>query len=155
METKKMGSSGAVNKRMAAVVGVVIVVVIIVVAIWLAMSRPSAPRVTFAPQGQLIAGFPKDLLLDNAAIVGNSYTIDYTANLNQYTANWTSPSSTLDGLYNQYLNYFTKNGWTITNSTNTAVFSGLYAVTSTADANVTMDDLGSGGLKVTVSYVKK
>ena len=156
METKKGALSGVVNKKAAAIITIVIVVIIVVVAVWLAMSKPSGPKVAFAPQGQLVSGFPQNLILDNAASVGNSYTIGYGQNLNQYTANWTSPSSSLSDLYGKYLAYFTQNGWTITNSsTNIASFRALYAVTSTADANVTMDDVGTSDVHVTISYVKK
>ena len=156
METKKRRLSGVVNKKAAAIIAIVIVVIIIVVAVWLAMSKPSGPKVAFAPQGQLVSGFPQNLILDTMASIGNSYTIGYAANLNQYTANWVSPSSSLSSLYGNYLAYFTQNGWTITNSsTNITNFRGIYAVTSTADANVTMDGSGPGGVKVTISYVKK
>ncbi len=143
-------------KRTAIVLGAVVVIVLVIgLAGWLSFSRQSSPQMTLAPKGELVSGFPKTLILDNAAAIDNSYTVGYSPNLNQYTANWTS-SSSMDGLYQQYLQYFTQNGWAITNSsTNITAFRGIYAVTSSAEANVTLDDSGGGGLKVTVSYIKK
>lgn len=147
--------AGMAKRTAIVMVAVVVVALVIVLSGWLFFSRQNSPRMTLAPQGELISGFPKALILDNAAAIDNSYTVGYSPNLNQYTASWIS-SSTMDGLYARYLQYFAANSWTITNSsTNITAFRGIYAVTSSADANVTMDDSGTGGLKVTVSYVKK
>lgn len=147
--------AGMAKRTAIVIVAVVVVALMIGLAGWLSFSRQSSPRMTLAPQGELISGFPKTLILDNAAAIADSYTIGYSPNLNQYTASWVS-SSSMDGLYARYLQYFTANGWTITNSsTNITAFRGIYAVTSSAESNVTLDDSGAGGLKVTVSYVKK
>ena len=155
MNKIKAWSAGTANKKTTAIVAIIIVVAILGVS-WYFFGRSTSPHATFAPQGQVISGFPKTLILDNTAAIDNSYTIGYSANLNQYTANWTSASSSLDSLYGKYLSYFTQNGWTVTNSsTNITGFRGLYAVNPSADANVTMSDVGTGGLRVTVSYVKK
>ena len=155
MNNIKAWWAGVKNKKtVVTLVIVVIVILALVLAWWLVWGEYNAPHAAFAPTGQLISGFPKELILDNAAVVGKSYTIGYAYNLNQYTASWTS-SSSLDDLYNQYVNYFTSNGWMITNSsTNIAGFRGIYAVTSSTDTNVVITS-GKGGLKATVSYVKK
>jgi hypothetical protein len=156
MNKIKAWCAGIKNKKIVVIV-VAIAVVIVVLALiwWFTWGEYRSPRAAFAPSGQLISGFPKELILDQTALIDKSYTIGYAYNLNQYTATWNS-SSSMDGLYNQYLNYFTSHGWTITNSSNNiTAFRGVYAVTSTADTNVVMDDSGQGGLKVTVSYVKK
>ncbi len=145
---------GMAQKKTVIIAAVVAVIVILGVS-WYFFGRPTPPRATFAPQGALVSGFPQSLVLDQAAAISNSYAIAYSPNLNQYTANWTSGSN-MDTLYQRYLQYFTTNGWTITNSS-TAItgFRGLYAVNPSADVNVTMSDAGTGGLRVTVSYVKK
>ncbi len=101
-----------------------------------------------------MSGFPEELVLDQAAQLSGSYAINYSSNLNQYTANWMSDSQ-IDELYNRYVSYFASRGWVVVNSsTNAPNFRGIYVVTSTADANVVMNS-GPDGLKVTVSYVKK
>ena len=142
-------------QKKTVIIAAVVAVIVILGASWYFFGRPTPPRATFAPQGALVSGFPQSLVLDQAAAISNSYAIAYSQNLNQYTANWTSGSN-MDSLYQRYLQYFTENGWTITNSS-TAItgFRGLYAVNPSADANVTMSDAGTGGLRVTVSYVKK
>jgi hypothetical protein len=147
--------SGIKNKKTVVALAVAVVLILVIALVWwLFWGEYNSPHAAFAPSGKLVSGFPKEFVLDSAAIVGKSYTIGYAYNLNQYTANWTS-SSSIDDLYNQYVNYFVSNGWTITNSsTNMATFRGVYAVTSTADANVVITS-GKDGLKVTVSYVKK
>ena len=155
MNKIKAWCAGIKNKKIVVIV-VAIAVVIVVLALiwWFTLGEYRSPRAAFAPSGQLVSGFPKELILDQTALIGKSYTIGYAYNLNQYTASWTS-SSSLDGLYGQYVGYFASHGWTVTNSsTNIAAFRGIYAVTSTADTNVVMTS-GQQGLKVTVSYVKK
>ncbi len=145
---------GTAQKKTVIIAAIVVVAVILGVS-WYFFGRPTPPRATFAPQGALISGFPQNLVLDTAAAINNSYSIAYSGNLNQYTANWVS-SSSMDALYGKYLQYFTANGWTITNSsTAIAGFRGLYAVNPSADVNVAMSNVGAGGLRVTVSYVKK
>lgn len=142
------------NKRTITALVVVVLLLLVILAWWLIWGEYNAPHAAFAPTGQVVSGFPKELILDNAAVVGKSYAIGYAYNLNQYTASWTS-SVSMDDLYSQYVNYFTSNGWTITNSsTNMSNFRGVYAKTSTADANVVMN-AAQDGLKVTISYVKK
>ncbi len=137
--------------------GVIVVVACIAYVVWYfsaAGNGGTIGSVTTAPPGQLVAGFPRDLILDNAAQVGNSYSIDYSSSTNQYTAEWVS-SSSISSLYSAYAQYFAANGWSVVNSsTQTPTFYNLYAVTSTADANVVMGT-GADGLDVTISYVKK
>jgi ammonia channel protein AmtB len=142
------------KKKVVAITMIAIVVIALAISWWLFLGKYSSPNTSFAPTGQLVSGFPKELILDNTALISNSYTIGYAYNLNQYTANWTS-SSSLDSLYASYAGYFASHGWTITNSsTDTPDFRGIYAVTSSTDANVVMASEPSG-LDVTVSYVKK
>jgi hypothetical protein len=146
--------TGIAYKKRVAIISAVVVIIVLAFIWWFMWGEYRAPRAAFAPSGQLISGFPKELILDQSALIGKSYTIGYAYNLNQYTANWTSNSS-LGDLYGQYVSYFASHGWTVTNSsTNIAAFRGIYAVTSTADTNVVMTS-GQQGLKVTVSYVKK
>ncbi len=119
---------------------------------------PSGPAPVYAAAGQLVAGFPSTLILDNAAKVSESYSIGYSASLNQYTAQWNSSSSmaSLDILYQ---NYLSKNGWRITKqSTNRPAFSpefrGIYATNGSYDANVTIVAEGTGA-EVTITYLAK
>ncbi len=154
MNNAEPPQAGRSKKTTIVVITVVVIIIAIALVWWLFSEQYRSPHAAFAPPGQLISGFPKELILDQAAVFGKSYTIGYAHNLNQYTASWAS-SSSMNDLYNDYIQYFTSHGWTITNSsTNITEFRGIYAVTSTADANVVMDS-GQAALKVTVSYVNK
>lgn len=143
------------SKRIWIWVGVVVVLVAIAFAWWPSQKKqPSGPTPVFAPQGQLTPNFPKQLMLDPAAQVGQSYAINYDPNTNQYTAQWTS-SSSVATVYNDYQTYFGANGWTITNQSGAKAASkiaAMYAATSTANVNVTIVAQGKGAA-VTVSYV--
>ena len=144
------------SKRIWVWVGIAVVVIaVILVFVWKPSTKPaSGPVPVFAPQGQLIPQFPKELILDPRAQVNSSYSIGYSSSTNQYTAEWVSSSSlaTLDAGYKKY---FVASGWTITNSNTVTAASKLgvvYAATSTANVNVTMVAQGKGS-EVTISYV--
>jgi hypothetical protein len=138
-------------------VGVAVVVIILVV--WgigrlQSHQQVAAPTVVYAPQGQLVQNFPKELILDPKAQINSTYSINYDPTTNQYTAEWNS-SSSLVSLYNIYNTYFGSNGWTITNSsgaTSTSKIAAMYAATSTANVNVSLVAQGQGA-GVSVSYV--
>ena len=72
----------------------------------------------YAPKGQLVSQFSPSLILDKTAAISGSYAINYSPTINQYTAEYTSPS-TVTALYNDYKTYLPKNGWTIVGSLTT------------------------------------
>ncbi len=146
------------SKRAWVWVGIAVVVIAIVVwAVWSIRKPPqlaTGPMPVFAPQGQLVPNFPKELILDPQAQISSSYSINYASTTNQYTAEWNSSSSLLS-LYNNYNTYFGNNGWTVTNSsgaTSASKIAAMYASTSTANVNVTLVAQGQG-VGVSVSYV--
>lgn len=106
-----------------------------------------------AAAGQFVAGFPQSLVLDSAAQVVNSYSIRYAPNTNQYTAEWSSPSSTSD-VYESYQSYAKANGWTITNQASANHLKAIYAraASSTISVMITPDETGTGS-NITVSYL--
>ena len=117
--------------------------------------QASGPPPVYAPQGQIIAGFPKELILDHNVQASNSYAINYSSSTNLYVVQWNS-SSSVAGLYNAYLAYLPTHGWTITNRfTNRPDLRGFYAVknsaSSSANVNITITTLGTGS-QVSVGY---
>ncbi len=119
-------------------------VVVIAGILLYASHRPPAPASgpstvgvpVYAPKGELTPGFPKALILDSAAVLGTSYSINYSATTNQYTAAWNS-SSSIDSLYNTYKTYLPANGWTIVNeNTKYPAARGLYAQNASSDVSV-------------------
>jgi len=137
--------------------GVIVVIALVVSAFWRfsgAGNKVAVGSVVAAPTGQLVAGFPHELILDAAAQVSDSYSIDYSSSTDQYTTEWVSSSSAAT-LAQAYVQYFASSGWTVVNSSTEApTYYSLYAVTSTADANVVMATRGNA-LDVTVSYIRK
>ncbi|HEX4104219.1 MAG TPA: hypothetical protein VHZ04_01940 [Candidatus Paceibacterota bacterium] len=111
------------------------------------------PAPSYAPQGQLVTGFPQSLVLDKDPSFSQSYSVSYSASLDQYTAIWNSSSSPTT-LFNAYKNYFTENGWTITNQQTSAAVEGLYANNGSAVANAVFAAEG-GGSQVTIGYASE
>lgn len=120
-------------------------------------SRRGAERLglpVFAPKGTVVQGFPTELLLDAQATTSGSYSIPYEANILQRTASFTSHVPMLE-LFNEYLSYLTRNGWTITNKvTNYSTSRGLQARKGTATVSVVILEEKSSR-NVSVTYVTK
>jgi len=131
-------------------VGVFIVLVAVVITVFL-VKRGKAPGTVFAPAGQMISGFPKELLLSGAKLSG-SYAINYSSSMNQYTATWESTSSVAE-LYNYYLAFLKGNNWDILNRftqySNSRGFSVAHG-SSTATIAISSQN---GGSEVTISYL--
>jgi hypothetical protein len=144
------------TKRIWIWTGVVIVLLLILVLLGAFSGKNNQPVTqgvpTYAPQGQLVTGFPQELVLDPTAQLGGSYGINYSTSTNQYTAMWTS-SKSLDDLYSAYKTYFQNNGWTISNEmTAYAGTKGLHAAKGTASAGLSVVDNGASR-KISVTYV--
>ena len=142
------------TKKIWAWVGVAIVVIIVVVAfVWRPAKKSAAPVPVFAPQGQLTPNFPTDLILDPQAQIGSSYSINYDAKTNLYTAQWNS-SSSLVLLYNEYETYLGSHAFTVTSAsgaTSASKLAAVYAMSIHANVNVTIAAQGKGS-QVTISY---
>jgi hypothetical protein len=141
-----------------------VAVVIVIVAVWLVVwygNRANAPQggaasptPVYAQKGQIIAGFPQELILDSAAQVTNSYTINYSASLNLYTAAWNS-STSMSSLYASYKSYLSANGWTIVNkSEDNSALRAVAATNGTHDMSVVITPRGKGS-QVTIAYSTK
>jgi hypothetical protein len=144
-------------------VAVVVIIVIVAVVMWIIGREKGSltgPVPVHASAGQVIAGFPQDLILGIAtgslAGVTNSYSLDYSTSTNQYTAEWVS-SSTPAALYAQYQNYTAANDWTIMNHADTAALMAIYATNASSAVNIVITPQSQAALakgsKVTVSYV--
>jgi len=138
-------------KYIAAAVAVLLVAV--VAAYWQFIYK-RVPAPVYAPKGELVRGFPKELVLDQKGIVSGSYYVNYSTSLNQYTAVFDSTEPMLS-LFSQYKDYLSKNGWTITNEiTKYETSRGLYAVKGAADASVAIIEQAKSR-EVTVSFVQR
>jgi len=117
-------------------------VVVIALAIFYAVLSPgfsagslqsSAPL--YAPSGTLAPGFPSELVVDQGAIIAQSYSIHYPPSTEQYATTFNS-KMTGRGLFLLYQNYFAGNGWQVTHSGMNSGFSGIYAVKMNDTANI-------------------
>ena len=164
---------GSMNDRKGLWVWVGVAVVVIAIAwggVYWFMHRSgpqaAAPLPVHAPAGQVVAGFPQDLVPGPSSTsstngtpgilagITNSYSINYSSSTNQYTAEWVSASSTAT-LYTAYTAYVTKNGWTITNHMDSPSLKGVYAVNASSSLNIviTPQPSAQGRSKVSVTYV--
>jgi hypothetical protein len=136
------------------VIGIVAIIVIVLVSLfWFLPKKAGAPGIPlFAPDGQVVAGFPQDLLLDSGGSITKSYSIPNGATTSQYTVEWissSSPSSLLAG----YLIYFSGNGWRIINqSSDAGPVQSVYAASASGTANLSITSQGFGSDAV-LSYV--
>ncbi len=148
------------SKRIWVWVGVAVVVVAVAAAfIWRPTTQKppvgeTGPKPVYAPQGQLVPEFPKDLILDNNVVIGGSYSIGYSTTTNQYTAQFNS-SSTVTALFNQYKTYLAANNWTIAGSLTTRpTFDAISASQGDNQLQV-MIVKQTKGSQVTITYVVK
>ena len=107
----------------------------------------------YAPPGQIIAGFPPQLILDSAPAVTQSYEIDYAPNNMLFAVIWNSSNSATN-LYNAYKQYLVATGWTITNTVATSNFFGVGAQNNSAVVTITIVPEGMGS-QVSIGYVPK
>lgn len=142
-----------------------VVVVVIAVGAWVFLrTNPGAgnpapqaaanPLPVYAPQGQLVPQFPKNLILDSNAVISGSYSIGYASTTNQYTAQYNS-SSTVTSLYNEYQSFLSQNGWTINGVITT---SPSYDLISASQPNSQLQVLineQSEGSQVVITYLLK
>ena len=157
---------GFQSKSAKIILIVVLVLILAVVTGWrlgYLTWKPSAPPQTqepplgqpvYAPQGQLTAGFPPELILDPQAALAQSYRVKYQENLNQYTATFNSNQSMLS-MFSRYKTYLKNNGWFITNEiTQYATSRGLYAQKRSLEVSITITKKDSGS-EVSVTYILK
>ena len=119
------------------------------------MNKEGGPLVpVYAPQGHLTPQFPKELILDSAAAVSNSFSINYSTSTNQYTASWNSASGAQHWV-DQYQSYFSANGWTVKmNPTANAQIRNMVASNDKGYVQVLLIPQGAGS-QVTITYFGK
>jgi len=111
-------------------------------------------RTTAAEPGQIISGFPKDLIMASSFKTEQSYNIDY-GSLNQYTVNFSS-SSGVGTEYANYLNYFKQHAYSIINKqlSSRGTSAAIYASNATSDIGVQIS-AAAPGTSVIINYLKK
>ena len=144
------------SKKIWIWVGVAVVVIAVIVLVMWKLKQPasSGPVPVFAPQGQLVPQFPKDLILDSSAAISGSYSVNYSSSTNQYTATYDS-SSTVATIYSDYQSYLPKNNWTVTGSLTThPTFNAIAAAQGNNRLQIVISTQTKGS-EVTITYVVK
>lgn len=135
--------------------GMVVVVLAAIVGGYLYYEAQHPYATTQAPKGEVIADFPKDLLVEKNTTIQDSYSLVYKAgNLSQpvvtYVSNWPMIQNVV-----QFGSYLRKNGWTITHEADPLAKNTFYYANKDAnETNITFVE-ETGKVKVTISYVKR
>lgn len=163
----RMSETNPMKKNHGGMVGgIVIIVILLLLAFWFSgMSSPDAMTgdsreiapgqiLTDAPQGDVVAGFPKELLLEEGVATDQSYSITYTdGNMSQPVVTYRSAKA-LDENVDAYKSYLLLNGWSITHmaSAQELPTTFFYAYKDSAEVNVTFASQEEG-IMVTIAYV--
>ncbi|MBU6447245.1 hypothetical protein KGQ24_00160 [Patescibacteria group bacterium] len=116
--------------------------------------QAAAQNKTEAPAGQVVSGFPTELILNKDAQTNQSYAISYPLQ-NQYSAE-VKTNDTVASTYQAYLNYFSKNGYQVINKNSQANIASIYALKSGDTVNVVASNYSFNGKQtlVEITYVK-
>ena len=146
------------NKKKLIILIVILIVVAAGLLIFAQIKHKKTAKVVppgtavYAPAGQVVSGFPKELILEPNIQASQSYSINYASSTNLYTVQWNSTKPIAD-IYNEYLQYLQVNGWKITNKmTSNPTLRELYAVKPSAQANVSIVVKGTGS-EITIGYL--
>lgn len=116
--------------------------------------QKAAENKTEAQAGQLISGFPADLIVNKDAQTNQSYAISYPLQ-NQYSAE-VKTNDTVAATYQAYLNYFSKNGYQVVNKNSQTNIANIYAEKNGDTVNVVASNYSFNGKQtlVEITYVK-
>ncbi len=132
-----------------------LVVIVVVVGGYILYSSSAPYSITTAPEGEIVAGFDKSLILDPQAKIVESYALGYESRgINQPTATFTSKRPLIQ-LTADYGAYLRDNGWTISHEADSlATNTFYYAAKDGQELNITFENIGFG-TKVIIAYVQK
>ena len=149
-----------------AVIGLVVVAVLLALGFWLfnivgTSTEEVSPGLikTTAREGQVVAGFPSELLVEEGVAISESYTISYVDNdMTQPVVRYTSDFDLADNV-SFYRSFFNNTeGWSIRRDADPEASSNvtsIYAIGTEGDANVTFVGKEAGAVEVSVAYVAK
>jgi hypothetical protein len=109
-----------------------------------------------APQGQMVAGFPKELIPEEGVTIESSSELTYTDNSGQLPTVEYVSAKTLDENIAMFQKLLTDGGWTITKQAlaSEAPTTNFYAIKDGNDVNVTLTVTDSG-VRVHIAYVNR
>jgi hypothetical protein len=106
-----------------------------------------------APEGQVIPGFPNELLVEEAAVISESYSIAYSGSrVDQPVVRYMSGMSLADNIA-AFRDRLQSDGWTITQDADPSASPAFfYAYKDNAQVNILLVADESGKVQVTVAY---
>jgi hypothetical protein len=108
-----------------------------------------------AKAGELVTGFPRDLIVNKQAVIISSSVTPYVENHKQYSTTYTTGQS-IEKEFNDYLTYLKGNKYTIAKQQIDSSLGAIYATSENADVNVNIYlDVVSNKNTVVVSYLMK
>jgi hypothetical protein len=116
---------------------------------------PGEEKRTAAP-GKVVSSFPQELLIENDAVVADSYSIQYAgANVNQPVVRYVSKKTMGDNV-TLFRERLVSQGWTITHEANPAEApTFFYAYKDKAQINILLAPDANGQVTVTVAYASQ
>jgi hypothetical protein len=164
-----MEPMGTQNKSNSSrVVIYIIIIIVVLLGLWWIMSADRngglgteneevteiAPGETLrtAAGGDLVTGFPREMILEEGVVANESYSINYSnQNVDQPVVSYTS-ALTLEENINLYSAYLRGNNWNITHEATTAEapVTYFYATKDNRSLNLTFNAQG-GGVEVTMA----
>ena len=132
-----------------------LVVLVVVIGGYILYSSRAPYSITTAPEGEVVAGFDRALILDPQAKIVESYALGYgPMGINQPAVTFTSrrPLIQLTADYGAYLR---DNGWVVSHEADPlAMNTFYYASKDVQELNITFENIGFG-TKVIIAYVQK
>lgn len=115
----------------------------------------SGQTLSEAPRGKVVAGFPKELIVEDDPTVRESYSISYAeSNTKQPVVSYRS-AKTLSENVSMFSDYLRSDGWRITHHANAEELpvTFFYAYKDLSEVNITMQS-DDDGVLVTIAYAE-
>lgn len=145
------------------VTALVVIIVLVVIGFWL-YSRVGGPSVgsdeqdiVIAEAGGVVAGFPADLIREDAPVVEESYAIAYQGgSISQPVVKYASKRTLAENVAD-FGPYLVENGWEIIREADPSIapVTSFYATRGREEVNITFITDDSGIVTVQIAYVTK
>lgn len=121
------------------------------------VNLPQAGQRVDAPKGQVIEGFPTDLILNSFGKPTESYMVPYGSTNKQYSVAFQTKTKVIDE-YSQYLALLYKDGYSFVNKHMDSNSANIYATSQSKNADVNFTIIHTPGQtlnNVSLIYLKK
>ncbi len=149
------------KQRNGVIMVVVFIVILLVLAFWLADMKPSVRyddagnMITDAAAGEIVAGFPVELLRESGVMVEGSYSIAYEAEGKEMPYARYASAETYAQNVTAFRALLQEKGWTILRdaSADEVPVTNFYATKDAAETNIMLTQNGDGSVTVQISYI--